>query len=117
MAILMDPSFPPDFKPFVPLLAVAMAYPNQAEQAQQVVPKANPPLPPSQAAADLEVETARAEAISAVNSIFANQAPAQQAPAQQAAPARTQPARARTLLRNRVRLLRLSSDPAWSPSL
>ena len=44
MATVMDPTFPSDLKPCVPLLAVAMAYPNQAEQAQQVVPKANPPL-------------------------------------------------------------------------
>ena len=93
MAVFMDQPFPEDFVPYVPLMAVVMAYPNRFEQAHQVVPKANPSLQPiqsSQAAADMEALTARAEAKDAVGSIFSDQAspPPQQASVQQAAPAR-----------------------------
>jgi len=86
MAEFLDETFPRGFKPFVPLMAVGIAFPSPAEQAQQAVPKANPPLPPSQGAADMSVDTARAEAISTIGRIFNDPAPAQQA----------QPARVRT---------------------
>lgn len=93
MAVFMDPSIPQDFVPYVPLMAVAMAYPNRFEQAHQVASEAHPPpqpIQPSQVAADMEALTARAKAKDAIDSIFSDLAspPPQQASVQHAAPAR-----------------------------